>query len=318
MLPARCKPPRPRARRPATPPCQLWGPSLQHKPICDPCPLPCSLPLVPSRHSSTVSVVSSDAHFEWPQGPAAAQSHGTGTAPPSNVRAAEPPAWAGSRPAAPGPACAHPLGPEARGALSQNTWQQQQAAGAAVPRGPAPGDAASLQLLPPETTAALVASGLLPNPAMPGLAGYRTLGYAVQPVEVEVEGQRLQLCAVHAVFDVNGQPMLCAQVGPARGRAPRLRGHQGAAGAAKQRNGVGWQLCWQAHRGFPWLTPSLQPVAVTQQVPGCIPPVAMPATAPAAQPPSQPAPCCPPGSNLDEGTSAPILPLLARMLQQQS
>lgn len=271
MLPARCKPPRPRARRPATPPCQLWGPSLQHKPICDPCPLPCSLPLVPSRHSSTVSVVSSDAHFEWPQGPAAAQSHGTGTAPPSNVRAAEPPAWAGSRPAAPGPACAHPLGPEARGALSQNTWQQQQAAGAAVPRGPAPGDAASLQLLPPETTAALVASGLLPNPAMPGLAGYRTLGYAVQPVEVEVEGQRLQLCAVHAVFDVNGQPMLCAQ-----------------------------------------------PVAVTQQVPGCIPPVAMPATAPAAQPPSQPAPCCPPGSNLDEGTSAPILPLLARMLQQQS
>lgn len=130
------------------------------------------------------------------------------------------------------------------------------------------GDGTSLQLLPPDTAAALAASGLLPDlSASAQTAGFKTLGFAVQPVEVEVEGRRMQLSAIHAVFDVQGQPMLCAQ-----------------------------------------------PVAVTQQLSLCA--TALPAapSAPAMAPPAHPAAV---GCNPDLDTSAPILPLLARMLQQK-
>jgi hypothetical protein len=74
-------------------------------------------------------------------------------------------------------------------------------------------DGTALQLLPPQTVAVLVASRILPDPgsASAGLP-YRALGFAVQPVSVEVEGQQMQLSALHAVLDVDGNPMLCAQV----------------------------------------------------------------------------------------------------------
>ncbi|KAL4452542.1 hypothetical protein ABPG75_008204 [Micractinium tetrahymenae] len=234
------------------------------------------------RRSSTMS---SDAHFEWPQaptqGPDASQlaAHGgAGSAAGSAECLAELPARAGHCPGAAAPGALHPCSHGAPGQAQQQGWQQQQQqqqAGSTHPaRSLVLGDGTALQLIPPDTAAALAASGLLPDLGAQGSAGYRTLGYAVQPVEVEVEGQRLQLCALHAVFDVGGQPMLCAK-----------------------------------------------PVAVTQPLPGCIPPPPAPGPEPAPPPPSRSAPCCapgaPPGSNPDEGTSAPILPLLARMLQQQ-
>lgn len=237
----------------------------------------CAPPLL--RRSSTMSTVSSDALFEWPQGPAAAQPgsrSGSSLAAATNECAAEMPALAGDHLAA-----AIPAAPQlcARGPGQPGQQQQQQQEGpagtaaapatAAAIRSLVLRDGTSLQLLAQETAAALMASGVLPSPAAQGLAGFCTLGYAVQPVEVEVEGQRLQLCALHAVLDANGQAMLCAQ-----------------------------------------------PAAVTQPVLGCIPPLAAP-TPLAAAPRSQLAPCCVPGGHPDEGTSAPILPLLARILQQE-
>jgi hypothetical protein len=59
----------------------------------------------------------------------------------------------------------------------------------------------------------LAAEGLIPPDAGCAAAAlpYPALGYAVQPVEVTVEGRRLALTALHAVLSVAGQPMLCAQ-----------------------------------------------------------------------------------------------------------
>lgn len=128
-------------------------------------------------------------------------------------------------------------------------------------------DGTALQLLPPQTVAVLVASRILPDPgsASAGLP-YRALGFAVQPVSVEVEGQQMQLSALHAVLDVDGNPMLCAQ-----------------------------------------------PVAVTQQLPSaCTHQTA------AAAPSLVAASAAGSAQNPDLATSAPILPLLARMLQQDA
>ncbi len=182
-----------------------------------------------------MSAVSSDAHFEWPQGAAATTQPGSGSgagmAAPTHAPAAQPPVHAGSCDAAPDGClrAGHTVDP---GPSQLQTWQQV-AGAAAAPAGASTarslrlGDSTALQLLPPDTTATLVASGLLPSLGITGSAGYRTLGYAVQPVEVQVEGQLLQLCAVHAVFDVNGQAMLCAQVRSEGRVSLRLRGSQG-------------------------------------------------------------------------------------------
>jgi hypothetical protein len=133
------------------------------------------------RRESTQSVASSDCHFECPPGGFS----GTSSAAASSACLAELPGGA-EPPPAPAPLPA--------------------------PRSLTLGDGTSLQLLPPETAAALAASGLLPDLGAAAPAGFLPLGFAVQPVEVEVEGQRMQLSALHAVYNVDGQPMLCAQV----------------------------------------------------------------------------------------------------------
>ena len=77
------------------------------------------------------------------------------------------------------------------------------------------GDGTSLQLLSAQAVAMLAAGGVLPDLGCPsmGLPGSgQPLGYAVQPVEMVVEGRRMQVSALHAVYMVDGQPMLCAQV----------------------------------------------------------------------------------------------------------
>lgn len=77
-------------------------------------------------------------------------------------------------------------------------------------------DGTALQLLPRQTVAALVASGVLPDPrtsASGATPPYPLAGYTMQPVEWEMEGQRVHLSAIHAVYDINGQMHLCAQVG---------------------------------------------------------------------------------------------------------
>lgn len=137
------------------------------------------------------------------------------------------------------------------------------------------GDGTSLQLLSAQAVAMLAAGGVLPDLGCPsmGLPGSgQPLGYAVQPVEMVVEGRRMQVSALHAVYMVDGQPMLCAQ-----------------------------------------------PVAVTQHIPAGGPHSALPSR-PASRPPLAPvapAAVAAASGNPDYNTSAPILPLLARMLQQQ-
>lgn len=77
-------------------------------------------------------------------------------------------------------------------------------------------DGSTRQLLSQQTVEALAAGGVLPDPSSCSSGStalpYRALGYAAQPVEVTVEGQRMQLSAIHAVYDVNGQPMMHAEV----------------------------------------------------------------------------------------------------------
>jgi hypothetical protein len=70
---------------------------------------------------------------------------------------------------------------------------------------------------------------------------------------------------------------------------------------------------------LPAPAPCLQPVAVTQHIPAGGPHSALPSR-PASRPPLAPvapAAVAAASGNPDYNTSAPILPLLARMLQQQ-
>lgn len=149
------------------------------------------LPRLCRRRSSGLSAASADSHYELPPG----DRSGATSAYASCASLAELPA--GCRPAGEAPAAA--------------------AAAAEEPCSFVLADGTALSLLPRQVAAALVAAGLLPDLSSSGGGSggglpYRALGFAVQPVEVAVEGRRLQVSAIHAVYDVQGQPMLHAEV----------------------------------------------------------------------------------------------------------
>lgn len=204
-----------------------------------------------------------------------------------------------------------------------------QAASAGEPRSFAMSDGSTLQLLPAAAGAALAAAGLLPGPTPGGALPYRTLGFAVKPVQGAVEGRRVPLLHLHAVYDVDGQPMLAAEVRWQRIMPGRKCTHT-------NHRKVSASLQADTFASPPSPAPLLQPVAAAhphqvqaalhgaapassalRQVPVAAP-AAAPAVAPATAPPkAQQARAQPASANPDLGTSAPILPLLARMLQQQ-